>query len=185
MESMDCCSSCTATKVDSLFPMGAYVPYKPGYGHTFSLNAYADPSRPTGVTPVGVAGVCAGEPVSRPCNWETATLGAYERGGGNPDPMYPLNGFQAMGGHESQVQSMGIFPLIGWGVVAGLGALGILGATYVANTAADNLTTPNESDYTTPVTSTVVETTKNFTNLALIALVGAFIFRKEIKKLAK
>ena len=109
-------------------------------------------------------------------------MGAYERGDGNPDPMYPLN---AMGGYDSGVQSMGVFPLIGWGVIAGLGALGILGATYVADTAVDNITTPNANDYTTPVTGTIVETTKNFTNLALIALVGAFIFRKEIKKLAK
>lgn len=180
MEPMDCCNSCTATGVDELFPMGGYVPYKPGYGHTFSVGAYADPSRITGITPVGMAGECAGEPVSRPCDWETATLGAYDRGEGNPDPMYPLN---AMGGYNGGVQSMGVFPLVGWGVIAGLGALGILGGTYVANQAVDNLTTPGQG--TTPITNTVVETTRNFTTIALLALTGAIIFRKEIKKALK
>jgi hypothetical protein len=178
MQTMDCCSSCTATSADSLFPMGAYVPYKPGYGHTFSLGAYASPSRPTGITPVGVAGPCAGEPVARPC-------GAYERGGGNPNPEYPIKGLRTVGGYDSGVQSMGVFPLIGWGVIAGLGALGILGTTYVANTAVDNITQPNENDYTTPFTTTLGDTTKSFVNLALIGLVGAFIFRKEIKKAIK
>lgn len=179
MESMDCCNSCTATGADELFPMGEYVPYKPGYGHTFSVGAYADPSRITGITPVGMAGECAGEPVSRPCDWETATLGAYDHEG-SPDPMYPLN---AMGGYDGGVQSMGVFPLVGWGVIAGLGALGILGGTYVANQAVDNLTTPGQG--TTPITNTVVETTRNFTTVALLALTGAIIFRKEIKKALK
>lgn len=88
MDTFGCCDSCTGTNSESLFSMGAYEPYRVGYGHTFS--AYPSPSRPTGITPVGMAGECAGDPVSRPCNWETATLGAYDRGSGNPDPYYPL-----------------------------------------------------------------------------------------------
>lgn len=180
MESMDCCNACTATDVDTLFPMDGYVPYKPGYGHTFSVGAYADPSRITGITPVGMAGECAGEPVPRPCDWETATLGAYDRGEGNPDPMYPLN---AMGGYDGGVQSMGVFPLIGWGVVAGLGALGILSTAWVADTAVDNITT--DPAITTPITTAISDTSRNFTTLALILAGTAILFRKEIKKLTR
>lgn len=100
MNTVGCCDSCTASKAESIFPMGAYVPYKVGYGHTFS--AYPSASKPTGITPVGVAGPCMGESVSRPCNWETATLGAYDRGGGNPSPYYPLPRVQSVGSYYGQ-----------------------------------------------------------------------------------
>lgn len=146
MDTMDCCDSCVSPKVDALFPMDGYVPYRPGYGHTFSV-------------------------------------GAYERGDGNPRPEYPIRGLRPVAGYDSGVQSMGVFPLVGWGVLAGLGALGILGATYVANTAAENITTPWEGS--TPITTTITETSRNFTNLALILGITAIVFRKEIKKALK
>jgi len=100
MNTLGCCNSCTSTSADSLFPMGAYTPYRVGYGHTFS--AYPSASRPTGITPVGVAGPCMGDPVSRPCGWETATLGAYDRGDGNPNPYYPLPRMKNVGSYYGQ-----------------------------------------------------------------------------------
>lgn len=201
--------------------MSAYVPYKVGYGHTFS--AYPSPSRPTGITPVGVAGPCMGESVSRPCNWETATLGAYDRGDGNPNPYYSLPKMQNMGSYysatgnptmfrpmsayantgnptqfrpmsqngystpmnigEGGMKPMGIFPLIGWGVVAGLGALGILGATYVADTAVDNITT--NPSVAGSISQPIVQTTSNLAQTALIIGAAWLIFRKDIQKALK
>lgn len=201
--------------------MSAYVPYKVGYGHTFS--AYPSPSRPTGITPVGVAGPCMGESVSRPCNWETATLGAYDRGGGNPDPYYPLPKMKNVGSYygstgnptqfrpmssygttgnptqfrpmsqngystpmnigEGGMKPMGVFPLIGWGVVAGLGALGILGATYVADTAVDNITT--NPSVAGSISQPIVQTTSNLAQTALIIGAAWLIFRKDIQKALK
>lgn len=217
MNSVSCCNSCTSTSADDLFPMGAYVPYQVGYGHTF--NAYPSASRPTGITPVGMAGPCMGEPVSRPCGWETATMGAYDRGGGNPNPYYSLpkmnnvgsyygdtgnptlfrpmaayantgnptqfrpmsqNGATPMNIGEGGMRSMGVFPLIGWGVIAGLGALGILGATYVADTAVDNITT--DAGIATAVGQPVVQASNNLLNTALIVGGIYFLFRKDIQK---
>lgn len=89
-----------ATSADSIFSMGSYIPYKVGYDQTYSFptfSAYPSASSPTGITPVGMAGECLGQPVPRPCNYETATLGAYVRGDGNPNPMYPLNGYAQTG----------------------------------------------------------------------------------------
>lgn len=200
--------------------MGGYVPYRVGYGHTF--NAYPSPSRPTGITPVGMAGPCMGENVSRPCGWETATLGAYDRGDGNPNPYYPLPRMENVGNYadtgnptlfrpvsayastgnptqfrpmsqngngnnstpmnigEGDMRPMGVFPLIGWGVVAGLGALGILGATYVANTGVDNVTT--DPDVATSISQPVVSASTNLLTTALILGGVALLFRKDIKK---
>lgn len=218
MKSVSCCNSCTSASADSIFPMSAYAPYKVGYGHTFS--AYPSPSRPTGITPVGVAGPCMGESVSRPCGWETATLGAYDRGDGNPNPYYSLPEMKNMGSYysatgnptmfrpmsayantgnptqfrpmsqngystpmnigEGGMKPMGVFPLIGWGVIAGLGALGILGATYVADTAVDNITT--DSGVATAIGQPVVQASNNLLNTALIIGGIYFLFRKDIQK---
>lgn len=233
MNPVSCCNSCASTSAEEIFPMGAYQPYRVGYGHTFS--AYPSASRPTGITPVGMAGPCAGESVARPCNWETATLGAYDRGDGNPKPYYPLPRIQNMGSYygetgnptqfrpmdayattgnptlfqplsayartgnptefrpmsengyatpmnigEGGMKPMGVFPLIGWGVIAGLGALGILGATYVADTAVDNVTT--DPNIATAVGQPVVQASTNLLNTALIVGGIYFLFRKDIQK---
>lgn len=208
MNALSCCTQCSSASSESLFPMGAYVPYKPGYGHTFS--AYPSPSRPTGITPVGVAGPCMGENVSRPCNWQTATLGAYDRGGGNPNPYYPLGSYYGdtgnptlfrpmsafAGGGDGNMpmevgsgqeriggmQPMGVFPLIGWGVVAGLGALGILGATYVAKSGVDQALSPETAQY---ISEPVVKTSANIATIAVVGLIGYMLFRKDIEKLVK
>jgi len=100
MNTTGCCSSCTSTKAESIFTMGSYVPERVGYPQTYSFptfSAYPSASRPTGITPLGVAGECLGQPVPRPCNYETATLGGYNRGGGNPDPMYSVGGYSNTG----------------------------------------------------------------------------------------
>lgn len=108
MNSVSCCSSCTGTDVSTLLSMGDYIAPRVGYPQTYSfpnatqrgvktLGAYPSASRPTGITPLGMAGECMGEPVPRPCNYETATLGAYNRGNGNPDPMYSTNGYANTG----------------------------------------------------------------------------------------
>lgn len=111
MNSMGCCGACTPTNSESLFPMGSYEPYRVGYGHTFG--AYPSASRPTGITPVGMAGECAGDPVSRPCNWETATLGAYDRGSGNPDPYYNLPKMAPVGSFYSGAENPATFSPFG------------------------------------------------------------------------
>lgn len=218
MKSVGCNGVFDSSMSGDLFPMNGYVPYRVGYGHTF--NAYPSASRPTGITPVGVAGPCMGESVSRPCGWETATLGAYDRGDGNPNPYYPLPKMKNVGSYygktgkptlfrpmssygttgnptqfrpmsqngystpmnigEGGMRSMGVFPLIGWGVVAGLGALGILGATYVADTAVDNITT--DAGIATAVGQPVVQASTNLLNTALIVGGIYFLFRRDIQK---
>lgn len=217
MNSVGCCNSCTSAKAESIFPMGSYVPYEVGYGHTF--NAYPSASRPTGITPLGVAGPCMGDPVSRPCGWETATLGAYDRGDGNPNPYYPLPRVQSVGSYygesgnptqfrpmsayantgnptqfrpmsengystpmnigEGGMKPMGVWPLI----VAGLGALGILGGTWVAYHGVDNIT--SNPDVATSISQPVVQTTSNLAQTALIIGAAYLIFRKDIQKALK
>ena len=55
MNNFSCCSSCSGMTSAKVFPLGSYIPYEPGYGHTFgSFN------------PVGVAGPLMGVPTSRP-----------------------------------------------------------------------------------------------------------------------
>lgn len=87
--------------------MGEYVPYRVGYGQTFS--AYPSASRPTGITPVGMAGSCMGENVPRPCDWETATLGAYGSRDGNPDPYYTLPKMQSLGSFYGETGNPTLF----------------------------------------------------------------------------
>lgn len=198
--------------------MNGYVPYKVGYGQTF--DAYASPSRPTGITPVGVAGPCMGEPVSRPCGWETATLGAYDRGEGNPDPYYPLPRMESMGSFysdtgnptlfrpmsayantgnptefrpmsenggystpmnigEGGMRPMGVWPLI----AAGLGALAIVGGTWVAYKGVDNITT--SPDVAGSISQPIVQTTSNLAQTALIIGGLYLVFRKDIQKILK
>jgi hypothetical protein len=161
--------------------MGTYQPYKVGYGHTF---------------------------------------GAYDRGGGNPNPYYPLSRMKNMGSYysgtgnptlfrpmsayantgnptqfrpmsqngystpmnigEGGMRPMGVFPLVGWGVIAGLGALGILGATYVADTAVDNITT--DPGVATAIGQPVIQASNNLFNTVLIIGGIYFLFRKDIQK---
>ena len=108
MNTTGCCSSCTAPNAESIFTVGNYVPASVGYDQTYSfpnatprgtasVGAYPSATRPTGITPVGMAGECMGEPVARPCNYETATLGGYNRGSGNPDPMYTMGAYASTG----------------------------------------------------------------------------------------
>lgn len=187
--------------------MGAYVPYKPGYGHTFA--GYPSPSNPTGITPVGVAGSCMGENVSRPCNWENATLGtfgAYDRGGGNPSPYYPLSGYgdtgnptlfrpmDAFAGSDNGSMPMeigvgqdrigGVQPMGFWLplVTAGLGLAAIAGATYVAKSGVDKALSPETAQY---ISKPVVQTTGNIATIAIVGLIGYMLFRKDIEKLIK
>lgn len=200
MNALSCCSSCSDTSADSLFPMGTYIPYTPGYGHTFG--AYPSPSRPTGITPVGVAGSCMGQDVPRPCNWENATLGtmgAYDRGDGNPNPYYPLgsygssgnptlfqplSGSAGNGGMPMQIgagmERMGMRPVGVWPLVAaGLGLAAIAGATYVAKSGVDQALSPDTAQY---IADPVVKTTGNLATIAVVGLVGYFIFRKDIER---
>jgi len=195
MNSLACCGSCSDSKVGSLFSMGAYVPARPGYGQTFS--AYSDPSRITGITPVGVAGPCMGENVPRPCNWEMATLGAYDRGQGNPSPYYPLSGyadtgnptqFRPMnsGGNGTQPMSIGsgVQPLGFWVplITAGLGLAAIAGATYVANSGVQTALAPSTA---AALADPIVKTTSSIATTAVVALVAYMLFKKDIKRLMK
>lgn len=195
MNSLACCGSCSDSKVGSLFSMGAYVPSQPGYGHTFS--AYSDPSRITGITPVGVAGPCMGENVPRPCNWEMATLGAYDRGQGNPSPYYPLSGYSNTGnptqfrpmnsgGNGTQPMSIGsgVQPLGFWVplITAGLGLAAIAGATYVANSGVQTALAPSTA---AALADPIVKTTSSIATTAVVALVAYTLFKKDIKRLMK
>lgn len=204
MNALSCCSACSDASADEIFPMGSYVPYTPGYGHTFS--AYPSPSRPTGITPVGVAGSCAGESVSRPCNWQTATLGAYDRGDGNPSPYYPLPKMAPMGNYAntgnptlfrpmsagggnggmpmaigSGMEKMGVQPMgfIWPAIAAGLGLAAIAGATYVAKSGVDQALAPETAQY---LGDPIVKTTGNVATIAIAGLVGYLVFRKDIER---
>lgn len=89
-----CCPSCTGVSSEKIFSLGSYVPYEPGYGHTFgAMNA------------VGVAGANMGLPVARPYP-DTFPLpigsipAIYRRGEGNPAPFISLptfNGYSQTG----------------------------------------------------------------------------------------
>jgi len=131
-------------------------------------------------------------------------MGAYERGDGNPSPYYPLgnyantgnptlfrpmsggggnggmpmaigSGMERMGG----MQPMGVFPLVGWAVAAGLGALGIAGATYVAKSGVDKALSPDTAQY---LGDPIVKTTGNLATIAIVGLLGYFVFRKDIER---
>ena len=206
MNALSCCSACSNASADSLFPMGAYVPYKPGYGHTFS--GYPSPSNPTGITPVGVAGPCMGDPVSRPCNWQTATLGAYDRGDGNPNPYYPLpmgnyantgnptlfrpmsafagggDGAMPMEIGQGQERIGGVQPMGFWLplITAGLGLAAIGATAYVAKSGVDKALSPETAQY---IAEPVVKTTGNVATIAIVGLIGYLFFRKDIDKLIK
>jgi hypothetical protein len=90
MNDFSCCSSCSTTSAGSVFPLGSYLPYQPGYGHSFgSFN------------PVGVAGPNMGIPVARPYpSAEPLPIASgpnpYRRGDGRANPYFKLptfNGF--------------------------------------------------------------------------------------------
>lgn len=89
MNDFSCCSACSGASSDKIFSLGSYVPYEPGYGHTFgSFN------------PVGVAGKNMGIPVARPYPGQTplpigSIPATYDRGDGNPKPYYSLPTFNA------------------------------------------------------------------------------------------
>lgn len=89
MNSFSCCSACSATGAEKIFPLGSYMPYQPGYGHSFG-----------GMNPVGVAGPNMGIPVARPYpSQKPLPIGSvpttYDRGAGNPRPYYNLPTFNA------------------------------------------------------------------------------------------
>lgn len=94
MNDFSCCPSCTGVSSEKIFTLGSYVPYSPGYGHTFN-----------GFNPVGVAGPLMGKPVARPYpSAEPLPIGStnamYRRGDGNPAPFISLptfNGYAQTG----------------------------------------------------------------------------------------
>jgi hypothetical protein len=148
-----------------------------------------------------------GEPVSRPCNWQTATLGAYDRGGGNPSPYYPLPKMAPMGSYAASGNPTLFQPLSGsagnggmpmaigsgmekmggvqpmgfiWpAIAAGLGLAAIAGATYVAKSGVDQALSPDTAQY---IADPVVKTTGNIATIAIAGLVGYFLFRKDIER---
>lgn len=264
MNTTGCCNS--APTAESIFTLGNYVPASVGYDQmysfpnatprgTASVGAYPSATRPTGITPVGMAGECMGEPVARPCNYETATLGlgGYNRGSGNPDPMYtmgayastgnptkwsPMSGYASTGnptqwrpmnaycdtgnptmfnpvgrqaptGYPDRVNPIGSFAGGGngssmvqrigdggekiggvqpvgfiWPLVAGIVGLGaVAGATYVANSGVDNITT--NPDIASTLSQPVVQTTSNIATTFGLGLLAYVIFRKDIQKLLK
>ena len=146
---------------------------------------------------MGVAGPCMGENVSRPCNWQTATLGAYDRGQGNPSPYYPLSGYSNTGnptqfrpmnsgGDGTQPMSIGsgVQPLGFWIplVTAGLGLAAIAGATYVANSGVQTALAPETA---AALADPLVKTTSSIATTAVVALVAYMLFKKDIKRLMK
>jgi hypothetical protein len=201
---MKCFKSCGCEPLSSnLFSVGNYEPYRVGYDQTYSLpagsprktvsvGAYPSATRPTGVTPVGMAGECIGQPVARPCNYETATLGGYNRGAGNPDPMYSVGSFAGSNGDTmtpkmgSGLEEIGGVRPVGliWPLVAlGVGLAGVAGATYVANSGVENITT--DAGVATSLGQPIVQTTSNIATTVGLLLVAYVLFRKDIAKLMK
>jgi len=201
MKSLNCCDGQSAS---NLFSVGNYEPYRVGYGQTYSfpagsprktvsVGAYPSATRPTGVTPVGMAGECMGQPVARPCNYQTATLGRYNRGSGNPDPMYSVGAYFGGMNGGSMTPKMGsgleriggvrpvgfLWPLVT--AIVGLGA--VAGATYVANSGVDNITT--DAGVASSLGQPIVQTTSNIATTVGLLLVGYVLFRKDIAKLMK
>lgn len=88
MNDFSCCSACSPTGAEKIFSLGSYVPYSPGYGHTFGE-----------FNTVGVAGENMGIPVARPYPGEPLPIGSiptpYRRGDGNPRPYYSLPTFNS------------------------------------------------------------------------------------------
>lgn len=201
MKSFNCCDEQSAS---NLFSVGNYQPYRVGYDQTYSfpagsprqtvsVGAYPSATRPTGITPVGMAGKCMGQPVARPCNYQTATLGRYNRGSGNPDPMYSVGAyFGGMNGGSmtpkmgSGLEQIGGVRPVGflWPLVAlGIGLAGVAGATYVANSGVDNITT--DAGVASSLGQPIVQTTSNIATTVGLLLVGYVLFRKDIQKLLK
>jgi len=127
MNPLSCCSSCSSTQSGSIFPLGSYLPYSPGYGHTFN-----------GFSPVGVAGPNMGVPVARPYPGQTplpiaSGLNPYERGEGNPNPYYRMptfnsfyssgkpNGFNPLSSYPSASNPMGSISPVGDSLPANVG----------------------------------------------------------------
>jgi Flp pilus assembly pilin Flp len=125
-------------------------------------------------------------------------MGSYYSGTGNPTLFRPMSAYANTGNPtqfrpmsqngystpmnigEGGMRPMGVFPLVGWGVIAGLGALGILGATYVADTAVDNITT--DPGVATAIGQPVIQASNNLFNTVLIIGGIYFLFRKDIQK---
>lgn len=199
MNTTGCCNS--SLNAESLFTMGNYEPASVGQSQMYSfpdagkrsissLGAYAMGNSPAG----------AGIPRSRPYNYETATLGGYNRGEGNPDPMYAVGNFASSGNGGNMVpkmgsgmeqigtrpvggiQPVGIFSL--WPLVATvIGLAGVAGATYVSNTGVSNIT--SDASIATAISQPIVKTTSNLATVAGLGLLGYFLFRKDIQKLLK
>lgn len=89
MNDFSCCSSCSGMNSERIFSLGSYMPYSPGYGHTFgSMNN------------VGMAGPLMGKPVARPYPGQIplpvgSVPAMYDRGEGNPKPYYSLPTFNS------------------------------------------------------------------------------------------
>jgi len=87
-----CCSACAGTSAGSVFPLGSYIPYEPGYSQTYSLPKF---------NTMGMAGPNMGIPVARPYpGAEPLPIGSmtatYDRGEGRYQPFISLptfNGF--------------------------------------------------------------------------------------------
>ncbi|NBZ96945.1 MAG: hypothetical protein EBR40_11070 [Proteobacteria bacterium] len=88
---LSCCSSCSATSAGSVFPLGSYIPYEPGYPQTYSLPKF---------NTVGMAGPLMGLPVARPYpGAEPLPIGSttayYNRGEGHFKPYISLPTFNS------------------------------------------------------------------------------------------
>ena len=89
-----------------------------------------------------------------------------------------LIGTRPVGG----IQPVGIFSL--WPLVATIVGLGaVAGATYVADTGVDNITT--DASIATAISQPIVKTTSNIATAVGLGLLGYFLFRKDIQKLIK
>lgn len=112
---------------EKIFSLGAYVPYTPGYGHTFGE-----------FNPVGVAGKNMGIPVARPYPGQMPLpIGSvpttYDRGEGNPRPYYSLPtfnsfyssgdpaGFNPLSAYPSASNPMGSISPVGESMPANIG----------------------------------------------------------------
>jgi len=85
-----CCSACAGTSAGSVFPLGSYIPYEPGYSQTYSLPKF---------NTMGMAGPNMGIPVARPYPGPKLPVGSmtatYNRGGGRYKPFISLPTFNS------------------------------------------------------------------------------------------
>ena len=91
----------------SVFPLGSYIPYEPGYSQTYSLPKF---------NTMGMAGPNMGIPVARPYPGPKLPVGSmtatYNRGGGRYKPFISLPTFNS---YASTGNPCGFNPMSGYG----------------------------------------------------------------------